>query len=63
MIEILKVITERYGGNISKINIETDAGIFVGRFPYLCSRYGRYRNLMQNIIKIKEVNSVQRVQE
>ena len=29
MIEILKVISEKYGGNISKINIDTNDGIFV----------------------------------
>lgn len=63
MIEILKVITEKYGGNISKINIETDAGIFVGRFHIYVHDTEDIETLCKNIIKIKEVNSVQRVQE
>lgn len=63
LIEILKVVSEGYGVNISKINIETDAGIFVGRFYIYVHDTEDINNLCKNIIKIKEVNSVQRIQE
>jgi GTP diphosphokinase / guanosine-3',5'-bis(diphosphate) 3'-diphosphatase len=63
MIEILKVISEKYGGNISKINIETDAGIFIGRFYIYVHDTEDIDILTKNINKIKEVTSVQRIQE
>ena len=63
LIEILKVISEKYGGNISKINIETNAGIFVGRFYIYVHDTEDIEILCKNINKIKEVNSVQRIQE
>jgi GTP pyrophosphokinase len=63
LIEILKVVSEGYGVNISKINIETNAGIFVGRFHIFVHDTEDIHNLCKNIIKIKEINSVQRVQE
>jgi len=63
LIQILKIISEGYGGNISKMNIETNAGIFVGRFHIYVHDTEDINNLCSNIIKIKEVNSVQRVQD
>ncbi len=63
LIEILKIISEGYGVNINKINIETDAGIFVGRFYIYVHDTEEINNLCKNIIKIKEINSVQRIQE
>lgn len=63
LIQILKIISEGYGGNISKMNIETNAGIFVGRFYIYVHDTEDINNLCSNIIKIKEVNSVQRVQD
>ena len=63
LIEILKVISENYGVNINKMNIETDAGIFVGRFHIYVHDTEDINNLCKNIIKIKEINSVQRIQE
>jgi len=63
LIEILKVISDGYGVNINKMYIETDAGIFVGRFYIYVHDTEDINNLCKNIIKIKEINSVQRVQE
>lgn len=63
LIEILKVISEGYGVNISKMNIETNAGIFVGRFYIYVHDTEDINNLCKNINKIKEVTSVQRIQE
>lgn len=63
LIEILKVISEKFGGNINKINIETDAGIFVGRFYIYVHDTEDINTLCKNIIKINEVSSVQRIQE
>jgi GTP diphosphokinase / guanosine-3',5'-bis(diphosphate) 3'-diphosphatase len=63
LIEILKIISDGYGVNISKMNIETDAGIFAGRFYIYVHDTEDINNLCKNIIKIKEINSVQRIQE
>jgi guanosine-3',5'-bis(diphosphate) 3'-pyrophosphohydrolase len=63
LIQILKVISEGYGVNINKMNIETNAGIFVGRFYIYVHDTEDINNLCKNIIKIKEINSVQRVME
>lgn len=63
LIQILKVISEGYGVNISKMNIETNAGIFAGRFYIYVHDTEDINNLCKNIIKIKEINSVQRIQE
>lgn len=63
LIEILKIITLNYEVNISKIKIETDAGIFVGRFHICVHDTEDINNLCKSIIKIKEINSVQRIQE
>jgi GTP pyrophosphokinase len=63
LIEILKVVSDGYGVNISKINIQTDAGIFIGRFHVYVHDTDDLNNLCKNIIKIKEISSVQRIQE
>jgi GTP diphosphokinase / guanosine-3',5'-bis(diphosphate) 3'-diphosphatase len=63
LIEILKIISEGYGVNISKMNIETNAGIFAGRFYIYVHDTEDINNLCKNIIKIKEINSVQRIQQ
>jgi len=63
LIQILKIISEGYGVNINKMNIETNAGIFVGRFYIYVHDTEDINNLCKNIIKIKEINSVQRIQE
>ena len=63
MIEILKVISEGYGVNINKMNIETNAGMFIGRFYIYVHDTEDINNLCKNIIKIKEIKSVQRVLE
>jgi len=62
LIEILHVITEQYGVNISKINVETNAGIFTGRFSIFVHDKQEIENLCKNINKIKEVNSTQRIE-
>jgi len=63
LISILKVISEGYGVNINKMNIETNAGIFVGRFYIYVHDTEDINNLCKNIRKIKEINSVQRIEE
>ncbi len=61
MIEILKVISEKFGGNISKITIETTDGIFVGFFSISVHDTEDIELLCKNIKKISEITSVQRV--
>ena len=63
LIEILKVISDGYGVNINKMNIETNAGMFSGRFYIYVHDTEDINNLCKNIIKIKEIKSVQRIQE
>ncbi|HEY5508554.1 MAG TPA: RelA/SpoT family protein [Paludibacter sp.] len=63
LIQILKVITEEHDVNINKMNIETNAGIFVGRFYIYVHDTEDINNLCRNIIKLKEINSVQRILE
>jgi GTP pyrophosphokinase len=62
MIEILKIISDNYGVNIKKINIETIDGIFIGRFHILVHDTEDINNICNNINKIKEVKSTQRIQ-
>ncbi|MDD3079297.1 MAG: RelA/SpoT family protein [Paludibacter sp.] len=61
LIEILKIISEKYGGNIYKMDIETNAGIFVGHFFIYVHDTEDIELLCKNIRKIDEVSSVQRV--
>lgn len=61
LIQILHVISEQYGVNISKIHIETNAGIFVGQFYIYVHDKHEIETLAKNINKIKEVNSTQRI--
>jgi len=61
MIEILKVISEIFGGNISKITIDTMDGIFIGNFSIAVHDTEDIELLCKNIKKIKEITSVQRV--
>jgi GTP pyrophosphokinase len=62
MVEILRIISEQYGVNISKMIIETNAGIFTGLFDIFVHDKQEIENLCKNINKIPEVNSTQRVQ-
>ncbi|OPZ02008.1 MAG: GTP pyrophosphokinase [Bacteroidetes bacterium ADurb.BinA395] len=63
LIEILKVISEAYGVNISKINIETESGIFIGKFQVLVHDTEELNNMCENLTKIPEVQSVQRIEQ
>ena len=63
MMEILKIISEGYDFNISKINIETNAGIFVGKFYVYVHDTQEIDILCRHISKVNAVNSVRRVQE
>jgi len=45
------------------MSIETNDGIFIGRFYIYVHDTEDINNLCKNIIKIKEINSVQRIQE
>ncbi len=62
LMEIIRIISEQYGANISKINIESEAGIFVGVFHINVHGTDEIEKLSKNIKKIKEVNSIHRIQ-
>lgn len=61
LIEILRVISGEFEGNISKMNIETMDGIFTGRFSITVHDTEDIDLLCKNLTKIDNVNSVQRV--
>ncbi|MHB9055295.1 MAG: RelA/SpoT family protein [Paludibacteraceae bacterium] len=63
LIEILKVISEGYGVNIKKITIDTDNGLFTGFFEVVVHDTEDISNLVTNLLKIPEINSVHRVQK
>lgn len=63
LIQIVKVISQDYAVNIQKINLETKDGIFEGRFHIFVHGTEDVNNLCMNILKIKAVNSVKRVEE
>jgi len=63
VIEILKIISEGYNVNIRKMNIESNAGLFTGLFEVIIHDTNDINNLINNLIKIKEINSVQRLQK
>ena len=63
MMEILKVISEGYGFNINKINIEANAGIFVGQLYVAVHDTHEIDTLCRQISKVNGVNTVRRVQE
>ncbi|MFV0392119.1 MAG: RelA/SpoT family protein [Paludibacteraceae bacterium] len=62
MIEILRIISEEYNVNIRKITIESESGLFTGVFEVLVHDTDDINNLVSNITKIPEVNSVHRLQ-
>lgn len=63
MIDILHVITTEYGVNMRKIVVETDKGLFSGIFEVIVHETKDINNLINNIMKISEINSVQRLQK
>lgn len=63
LIQIVKVISQDYSVNIQKINLETKDGIFEGRFHIFVHGTEDVNNLCMNILKIKAVNSVKRLEE
>lgn len=63
MIEILRVISEEYNVNISKVTIESNKGLFVGHFEVIIHDTEDINNLVNNLMKITEVSSVHRIQQ
>ncbi len=61
--QIVKVISEDYSVNIRKVNIESKDGIFEGRIHIYVYDTQDINNLCMNILKIKAVNSVKRIEE
>ncbi len=63
LVKILKVISENYNVNISKINIDTNAGIFTGTFHIFVHDTEDIDNILKDVLKITEINSAKRIQE
>jgi GTP pyrophosphokinase len=62
LIEILKVISDRYDVNISNINIETNANIFIGQFHIYVHDLSEITKLSRDINKINQINSIHRIE-
>ena len=62
LIEILKVISERHNVNISKIDIETNAGIFIGKFHIFIHDTKEIESIRKDVLKIPEINSANRIE-
>lgn len=63
VMDILKIITAEYGVNMRKIYVETDKGLFSGTFEVIVHETKDINNLINNIMKISEINTVQRLQK
>lgn len=63
LIEILKVISEEYNVNIKRITLDSENGLFIGNFEVLVHDTEDINNLIKNLLKISEINSVHRVQD
>ena len=60
--EIVKVITEEHAVNVTKINVETNDGIFEGQITVYVHDVEDVNNLCMTLVKIHGVNSVNRVE-
>lgn len=63
IIEILKIISGKYSMNIKALKVESEAGIFTGTFEIYVHDTEEIKELCENIRKIREVNSVQRIEK
>lgn len=62
LIDILKVISEDFNVNIRNISLETSNGLFKGFFNVLVSSTEEVNMLINNLTKMKEINSVYRIE-
>ena len=63
LIEILKVISENYESNISELNVTTNDGIFTAQFQLFVHDTEEIENICENLKRIPEIQTVQRIQE
>ena len=61
--EITQVISRRLGVNIRKLNLETNDGIFEGKFQLYVHDVEDVKAICNNLLKIPGVKSVTRVEE
>ncbi len=59
--QIVKVISEVHAVNVNKVNLETKDGIFEGSITLYVHDVEDINNLSMNILKIKGINSVNRI--
>jgi GTP pyrophosphokinase len=59
--QIIKVISEVHAVNVNKVNLETKDGIFEGSITLYVHDVEDINNLSMNILKIKGINSVNRI--
>lgn len=60
--QIVKVISDEHSVNVNKVNLETTDGIFEGYITIYVHDVEDVNNLSMNLLKIKGVNSVNRVE-
>jgi len=59
--QIVKVISEEHAVNVNKVNLESKDGIFGGSITVYVHDVEDINNLSMNILKIKGINSVNRI--
>ena len=62
LIDILKVISDSYNVNMSRINIESNAGIFIGQFYIYVHDTDEIEHIRRDVLRIKEINTVVRIE-
>ncbi len=62
LIDILIIISDAHRINLSRINIESNAGIFVGKFHIFVHDTDEIEQLRKDVLKIKEINTVVRIE-
>lgn len=63
IIEILKIISEKYTMNMKSLNVVSEGGIFTGSFQVYVHDTTEIKTLCESLRKIKEVNSVVRIEK
>ncbi len=63
VIELMKIISEKYRVNMKEVHIQSENGVFAGKFHVLVHDTEEINQLCNEIRKIKEVKSVQRIEK
>ena len=63
VVEVIRIVSEKYALNMKEINISSEAGIFFGKFIVFVHDTEEIKRLCNDIMKLKAVKSVQRIEQ